>query len=260
MRFAIFFFLSCATAKPAPVPVPTQTHTVLAPEKKDLTHAALKSGKLSLFVTALAESDISGDFTTILAPTDDAFAVVAVERRAEVARHHVIAGRIDGAEAHAKDGRAIEVRREGEETFVDGVRVIARIEADNGVIWVINEALDPLAPPPDLKRALVRAGARSFAALLDQTNVLDGDGPFTVFAPLRTMVDLAASSAANAKNIRAFVMHHAARGRVVDLSKLTMVRALDGAELAIENGNVGGARVVRGPLPAQTGVVYVVDR
>lgn len=233
------------------MPRPEPVASVPPAQKKDLVASAIASGKLACFVDALQGTTIASG--TLFAPVDDACTKIDPQKRAKLARHHVIDGKVladfpnEGVDVPTMDG-SLFVRAEGGEIYVDDLRVLARIEADNGIIYALPEAIDPESPP-ELRARLERISP-SFAKLADESHVLEGPGPFTVFVP--ASLD-ALKPPIDAKKI---VSRHATRGRIAaaDLPKLKTLKMLAGADIAPSD-----LHVVRGPSNAKSGLVYVID-
>ncbi len=107
------------------------------------------------------------------------------------------------------------------------------------------------------------------AADLDEA--LQGDGPFTVFAPtdaafsrLPKGVLESLLKPENKDELAAILSYHVIPGRVMASDVKTMkVATVGGEELSIEAGKdgvtVGKARVVRTDLAAANGVIHVID-
>jgi uncharacterized surface protein with fasciclin (FAS1) repeats len=248
--------VACASTPPQPTPAVKLEPTTkpAPPKKKELVESALASGKLNLFVEALKGTAIESG--TFFAPTDDAFATIEPARRSKLALHHVVLGKVlretefppEGADIPTSDG-TISVRAEGGEMWVDDLRVIARIEAANGIIYAIGGVVDPAAPPD--VRARIQRMSPSFATLVQQSGLLDGPGPFTVFIPN----DAALGTLVPPIDPKKIVSRHASRGVIAsaDLPKLRTLRMLSGPDLATSS-----VHVLRGS-PAKNGMVYVID-
>jgi uncharacterized surface protein with fasciclin (FAS1) repeats len=98
---------------------------------------------------------------------------------------------------------------------------------------------------------------------------LQGDGPFTVFAP--TDAAFAALPAgtldallADTEALTAVLTHHVVAGKAMaaDVSGVTSVTTLQGGELAVstEDGvSIGEASVVTADIEAANGVIHVID-
>jgi uncharacterized surface protein with fasciclin (FAS1) repeats len=138
-------------------------------------------------------------------------------------------------------------------------------------------AQDAPVPPRSVDIVAVASGDPDFATLVaalsaaDLVTVLQGKGPFTVFAPNNaafaklppgTLDDLLKPE--NKKKLAAILKNHVASGKIMagDL-KDGSVKMLGGekVEVATDNGRVGfgGAKVLRADIPASNGVIHVID-
>jgi uncharacterized surface protein with fasciclin (FAS1) repeats len=124
----------------------------------------------------------------------------------------------------------------------------------------------------------VAAGNPEFSTLVAAikaaglTRTLNGDGPFTVFAPTNeafeklpkgTLEELLKPE--NKKKLAAILTYHVARGKVLaaDVVKLDKVETLQGQEAKVSVGKRGvkidGAKVVQTDIMAKNGVIHVID-
>lgn len=141
-----------------------------AAKAKTIISAAQKAGTFKTLLSALDAADLTstlsdpkGNFT-VFAPTDDAFKAVdknvltgllKPEKKKDLQRilkHHVVRGRMDARSVSTRkninplDGGAIKVRTEGSDVFLGDAQISQTdIEAENGVIHVINAVLMPKA-------------------------------------------------------------------------------------------------------------------
>ena len=133
------------------------------------------------------------------------------------------------------------------------------------------------APPPAADVVAVAAANPDFATLVaalsaaDLVAVLQGKGPFTVFAPNNaaftklppgTLDDLLKPE--NKKKLAGILKNHVTSGKVMAAGiKDGSVKMLGGdeVELAKENGSIGfgGAKVIQADIPAANGVIHVID-
>lgn len=104
------------------------------------------------------------------------------------------------------------------------------------------------------------------AGLVD---VLKGDGPFTVFAPIdEAFAALPAGTVeallADIPALTAILTYHVVPGAVMsgDLSDGMMAATVNGAELTVDLSNgvmIDGASVIAADIKASNGVIHVVD-
>ncbi len=129
---------------------------------------------------------------------------------------------------------------------------------------------------PDIVATAISAGqfstlvtAVKAAGLVD---VLQGDGPFTVFAPTDdafaklpagTLEDLLKPE--NKEKLKAVLTYHVVPGRVMakDVAAIESVKTVQGQSLqiSIENGTpmVDNAKIVATDIEARNGVIHVID-
>jgi len=164
-------------------------------------------------LAALAAADLTsaleaeGPFT-VFAPTDDVInawltaaglttdeLVADTEALTELLSYHVVPGKIFAADL--MDGQTAETLQGENLTFTvnaDGVSINAYVnvvtpdvEASNGVIHVIDQLLVPPSRlPVDIIETATEAGFETLLDAIDGaglTETLQGEGPFTVFAP-----------------------------------------------------------------------------
>ena len=138
-------------------------------------------------------------------------------------------------------------------------------------------AQEPVPPASAPNIVAVASSDADFSTLVsalraaDLVGALQGQGPFTVFAPNNAafaklppgaLEDLLKPE--NKKKLAAVLKNHVIKGKVMaDDVKNGVVRTLDGkqVEVAVENGKVGfgGAQVVATDINASNGVIHVID-
>lgn len=122
----------------------------------------------------------------------------------------------------------------------------------------------------------VAVGAGSFTTLVtalqaaDLVDTLNGEGPFTVFAPTDEAFAALPDGAlegllADPQQLAAVLTMHVVAGRVTaaDVVELSSVKTLQGASLDVDTSDgvsVGGALVIQADVPASNGVIHVIDR
>jgi uncharacterized surface protein with fasciclin (FAS1) repeats len=131
------------------------------------------------------------------------------------------------------------------------------------------------APSPDI--VAVASGDADFSTLVsalraaDLVTALQGEGPFTVFAPNNAafaklppgaLEDLLKPE--NKRKLSGILKNHVTKGKLmaagVKDGRLHMLNG-DNVEIAVENGNIGfgGAKVLRSDIFASNGVIHVID-
>jgi uncharacterized surface protein with fasciclin (FAS1) repeats len=122
----------------------------------------------------------------------------------------------------------------------------------------------------------VASDSGSFTTLIaalnaaDLTATLEGEGPFTVFAPTDEAFAALPEGAlenllANPDQLAKVLTLHVVAGRATaaDVVKLASVTTVEGASLDVDTTNgvtIGGANVVTADVEASNGVIHVIDR
>lgn len=157
----------------------------------------------------------------------------------------------------------------GGNAVTGGANVIATdIEASNGVIHVIDRVL----LPPDVADLTRYAGLTTLRTALESANLVDdleGEGPFTVFAPTNSAFE-ALSSLPSGDALERVLLNHVVSGRVtsdmVPPRASSLARNPYGANLTLLFATSSGVRVngrasvVVADVRATNGVVHVVDQ
>jgi uncharacterized surface protein with fasciclin (FAS1) repeats len=179
----------------------------------------------------------------------------------------------DGMTATTLLGKDIEISVSAEGVFINDAQVtVADLEADNGVVHVLDAVLiPPVITVVDIiessENHTTLATAIELAELRD---VLMGKGPFTVFAPTDdafaalpdgVLDELLADPTGALADI---LLYHVGYGKVMsgDLSDGQMITTLFGAnvEVTIDGGvYINDAMVTVADLEADNGVVHVID-
>ena len=135
--------------------------------KPDIVDTAVAAGSFNTLVTAVTAAELvetlkgKGPFT-VFAPTDEAFSaldsnllesLLKSENKGKLAgilTYHVLAGKVMSSEisgtieATTVNGQKLTIKKSYGNVFVNDAQVVtADIEADNGVIHVINKVLLP---------------------------------------------------------------------------------------------------------------------
>ena len=173
----------------------------------DIVDTAVALPGFSTLVDLVTAADLvdtlkgDGPFT-VFAPTDDALAKLPSDIveflganpdvLTTVLTYHVLPGKVNLADLPEGDvetvaGPPIHVTKKDGTTYINGNPVlVGNVNADNGIIHVIGDALVP--PIGDIiDVATTLPGFETLATLVTQAGLVDtlkGDGPFTVFAPV----------------------------------------------------------------------------
>jgi transforming growth factor-beta-induced protein len=264
---------------------------------KSIVEIAVDDDRFSTLVTALDAAGLvdtlsgEGPFT-VFAPTDDAFAKLpegTVESLLEntdalrdVLLYHVAPGKVMSSEvvklssADTALGAPLSISMMGDRVMINEAEVvIADIEASNGVIHVVDSVILPPADEPDIVSIAVDDGR--FTTLVtalkaaDLVGTLQGEGPFTVFAPTddafarlpEGTVDALLGDIPTLKNI---LLYHVVPGSVTssEVVKLNSAGTASGEMIKIQmNGNrvmLNDAEVIIVDIKASNGVIHVIDR
>ena len=183
---------------------------VVADDTQDIPTNAQNTGVHDSLVAALSHAGLvsalqaDGPFT-VFAPTDDAFAAAGIDLStfdtdeenatlSDILLYHVVSGSVaasdvtDGMSAEALNGDDISFTVSDGSVMVNGATVTtADVMASNGIIHVIDMVLMPPADLADIPTVAQGTGIHtSLVAAVVQAELLttlQGDGPFTVFAP-----------------------------------------------------------------------------
>jgi transforming growth factor-beta-induced protein len=260
----------------------------------NLVEVAAEAGIFSTLIVAAEAAGVvpvlaEGGPFTLFAPTDEAFAGIpasAIERLladpellTRVLTYHLVPGTLDaGAVTGATslttvNGASLSVRIEGGTAFVDDAAILQTdIQASNGIIHVIDGVLLP-EPVLDLvETALVADDFETLTTLVEAAGLigaLQGEGPFTVFAPTDAAFaaldeELVAALLADPELLASVLLYHVVEGAVLAeaVVGLTEVTTLSGETIAIsfdgETVRLNGVPVVATDVVASNGVIHVL--
>jgi transforming growth factor-beta-induced protein len=265
---------------------------------EDVTAIAIASPDHTILVEALTAADLVGTLQgdgpfTVFAPTNDAF-VAALnalglskeelfadkELLTDILLHHVVSGTVLSTDL--ANGEVATLNPDGADVTVDisnGVMIdnakvtAADLIAGNGVVHVIDAVLVPsyddvteIAINSDVHTILVEALTKA-----DLVGTLQGEGPFTVFAPTDdAFAKLLASNSSwdtlddiPVATLKSVLLNHVVNGKVLstDLANGTVTTLSPGSvTVDLSDGVKIDAANVTGPdLEAGNGVVHVID-
>ncbi len=271
---------------------------VSADEYDDIPTNATNSGVHDSLVAALAHADLvttlqgDGPFT-VFAPTDDAFAAAGIDLTTfdtdeenatltDILLYHVYSGAVNSADV--TDGLTVSMVNGDDATFTvtngtvmvgDATVTTADVTSSNGIIHIIDKVLMPPADLEDIPTIASGTGVHTaLVGALSQANLvttLQGDGPFTVFAPTDDAftaagIDLTTfdTDEENA-TLADILLYHVYSGAVnaadvTDGLTVTMVNG-DDASFTVTDGAVmvGDATVTTADVIASNGVIHVID-
>lgn len=278
-------------------------------ESQTIVDIAVQDGRFTTLVAALEAAGLvealqgEGHFT-VFAPTDDAFAALPEgaidalladnEALSEVLLYHVISGGVkaadvvslDGQEVETLSGESVKVMLDGESVMINEATVIITdIEGSNGVIHVIDAVLLPPADDmpmgeEEMSKTIVDIAVsdENFSTLVTALELagldeaLQGEGPFTVFAPTNDAFNALPEGAleglvADTEALTDVLLYHVAEGEAMAADVVELdgqkVETLLGQylDIAIEDETVlvDEAQVVVTDIKASNGVIHVID-
>jgi uncharacterized surface protein with fasciclin (FAS1) repeats len=269
----------------------------------DVVELAQATPNLSTLVTAIGAANLTttlkgpGPFT-VFAPTNTAFnalpdGVLAAlldkpEVLAEILQYHVVSGKVFSSDLSDGDvntllpDQTVEVDVNGASVTLNGSAMVstANIEGTNGVVHIIDEVLIPenfsafdiveiVMANDDFSTLETALG--KFPAIV---TALQGDGPFTVFAPTNAafekflMEDSRFATLADIPDavLEDVLQYHVIAGQEIYSSAIAAgdVPSLQGENITISlNGSTvvlnGNANVANADVPASNGVIHVID-
>ncbi|MGM0589017.1 MAG: fasciclin domain-containing protein [Bacteroidota bacterium] len=246
---------------------------------------SLEDAVVSADLVATLQTDTQDGYT-IFAPTNDAFDEVDLsgltqEELADILTYHVLPSAVLSGDLQSTqvvetvqgESLLIEVANSTVSITDNSGQTYEVVEADlqgtNGVMHIIDGVLNPA---PNIIDVATENG--SFSTLLaalddaDLTSVLEGAGPYTVFAPTDdafAALPAGTISGLTLEQLTEVLSYHVVSGSVMstDLSSEQAVEALDGGELFITvDGQVSIndiATVTTADVEASNGVIHVVD-
>ena len=265
----------------------------------DIATTAMSTGIHTSLVAALSASELvatlqgDGPFT-VFAPTDQAFADAGIDLAAfttdediatltDILLYHVYSGSVNAADV--TDGLTVAMVNGDDASFTvtdgtvmvgDATVVLADVPASNGVIHVIDKVLMPPADLVDIAAVAMSTGVHDslVAALVkaDLVSTLQGDGPFTVFAPTDQAfadagIDLDAfTTDEEIAALTDILLYHVYTAGAVNAAGVT-----DGMTVAMGNGDeasftvtdgtvmIGDATVTTADVMASNGVIHVLS-
>ena len=272
---------------------------------QSIVEIAVGNEDFSILVAALQKAELvdalsgEGPFT-VFAPTNDAFVKLLGElgitaeqlldhpQLADVLLYHVVAGNVlstdlsNGMQAATLGGEEITVDLSSGVKINESNVVTADVMATNGVIHIIDTVLVPssfvlnAADLPDtvVDIALSSSDFSMLVSLLqkaDLVSALQGEGPFTVFAPtnaafekLLSALDITASDLMAQPDLAKVLLYHVVFGKVMsgDLSDGLNAPTLNGESLIFDLSSgvkVNQSMVTAVDLESDNGVVHVID-
>lgn len=266
--------------------------------KGDIVDTAVAAGSFKTLAAALKAADLvdalkgKGPFT-VFAPTDEAFAALpagTVETLLKpenkgllqtILKYHVVSGNAPAKKvvgmtgATTLSGQRVDITIDGGKVMVDNANVIKTdVMATNGVIHVIDRVILPSTD--DIISTAVKAGSFNTLATALKTagliEALQGEGPFTVFAPTdEAFSKLPAGTVeallqpANRDKLVAILKYHVVSGRVfaADALGAQTAETLQGQRVrfGLQGGQlqVNGANILQADVDTTNGVIHIID-
>jgi len=302
---------ACAPAAPieAPIDVPEEAETSAEPEAmlKDIVDTAAADGRFQTLVAGVQAAELTetlkgeGPFT-VFAPTDDAFAKLPAgtldellkpenkQALTDILLYHVVSGNVMASDVVNLDststvlGKDVAIKVENGKVFINDAEVIITdIETSNGTIHVIDSVI---LPPADEEAMMEEKTIVDIAVADDRFNTLvaavtaadlvdtlNGEGPFTVFAPtddaFAALPDGTLDSLLlpeNKQQLTDILLFHVASGKVMasDVVGLSSAPTVLGQDITIkvEDGKVflnDTVQVIITDIEASNGVIHVID-
>ncbi len=271
-------------------------------ESQTIVDIASDDDQFSTLVTALQRTNLvatlegAGPFT-VFAPTNDAFSQLGVDLATisdadltNILLYHVLGGSIAStdlgegqtyastASTAGPDGTALSVliERQGNSVYINGdINVTtANVNASNGIIHIVDKVMQPL---DIVGHAVANENFTSLVSALssapgDLVNVLGGEGPFTVFAPVNSAFDAISDVVATLtpEQLATVLTYHVIAGANVlssDLSDEMAVMTVAGQEFTVDlDSNAAiidqsGAttQIIFTDVQATNGVIHVIE-
>ena len=276
------------------VPELTQSNTVVDIIVNSEVHTVLEDAVVAAGLVDALNGE--GPFT-VFAPTDDAFTallaalgftaeeLLAYPGLTDVLLYHVVGAQAlstdlsDGQEITTLLDEDVQVTITADGVFINQAQVIvADLEADNGVVHVIDAVLVPEMEelPETVVDIIVESEVHTLLELAvgaaGLVDALSGEGPFTVFAPtddavvaLTEALGITADDLLALPNLGEILQYHVVAGEAFsdDLEDGQMITTLLGQDVTVSIDDAGvminEAMVIIADLEAENGVVHVID-
>jgi uncharacterized surface protein with fasciclin (FAS1) repeats len=275
------------------------TAVVKVQEEKDIVDTAVGAGSFTTLVAAVKAAGLvetlkgDGPFT-VFAPSDAAFGKLPAgtvqdllkpenkDQLVAILTYHVVPGKVTAAEvvklkgAKTVQGQSVEIKVNNGKVSVDGANVVTTdINCSNGVIHVIDSVILPKKLPNIVETAVKAGSFKTLAAALEAAGLIDalnGDGPFTVFAPTDEAFAKLPSGTVenllkpeNKDDLIKILTYHVVAGSVMaaDVVKLKSAKTLQGSDISVKvtdgKVSINDANVVKTDIECSNGVIHVID-
>ena len=228
---------------------------------------------------------------TLFAPTDQAFADAGIDLAAldtiegkaaltDILLYHVVSGEVPSSavtecmSATAVNGQTLAFTVDDGVMVNDATVTLADVGTSNGVIHVIDKVLSPTDAPNNIPRTAQCTGIHdSLVAAVIQAELLEtlqGEGPFTLFAPTDQAfadagIDLAALNTPEGKaTLTDILLYHVYIGTISPTEitqgmQLQMVNG-DNTTFSLMDADVNGANITIPSVMTSNGIIHVIDQ
>ena len=283
-------------------------HPQPAPDPTTIVDVAVADGRFTTLVAALQAADLVGTLDdenaefTVFAPTDDAFNLLGqdaidslladTETLTDILTYHVLVGEVDASHAISLVGSTVEMVNgdsiglslDNEDLLINtSTVIITDVEADNGIIHVIDAVLIPPAkkgePSMDiLETAVANGNFTTLVATLQATGLdaalSDDSVNYTVFAPTDAafaMIDPATIDIllANTDVLSNILLQHVVDAEINSVTAYSLngasAETLSGANIPVlinsetDTLTFGGATIITKDIYTSNGIIHVID-
>ncbi len=277
---------------------------VLVPEAlkpNTIADIAMAGSEFSILVEALMKADLVGAVSdreaelTVFAPTNDAFTAllsdlgasslddIPVETLTNILLYHVIGSKAMSTDLASgyfptlstfSDNNISMYIEVGDGVTINGGTMVtaADIEADNGVIHVVDKVI---LPPSVVDIAIANENFSTLVSAVVKAGLVDAlsaEGPFTVFAPTNAafdalFADLGVSGIADltAEQLTPILMYHVVSGNVLStaLTDGEVPTLKEGSNITVDLSSgvmINESKVIAADVQGANGVVHVIDK
>jgi transforming growth factor-beta-induced protein len=262
---------------------------------------AVANSEFSILVEALMKADLVGAVAdseaelTVFAPTNDAFVALLSELGAtslddvpvgtltDILLYHVIGSKAMSTDLASgyfptlstfSDNNLSMYIEVGEGVTINGNTMVtaADIEADNGVIHVVDKVI---LPPSVVDIAIANENFSTLVSAVVKAGLVDalsGEGPFTVFAPTNAAFDalfaelgIAGIDDLTAEELTPILLYHVVSGNVLstDLANGEVPTLKEGSSITVDLSSgvmINESNVVAADVQGANGVIHVIDK
>ncbi|MEJ6562898.1 MAG: fasciclin domain-containing protein, partial [Euryarchaeota archaeon] len=264
---------------------------------RDIPRTAQCTGVHDSLVAGVVQAELletlqgTGPFT-LFAPTDQAFTDAGIDLASldtpegkaaltDILLYHVVSGEVpssavtDCMSATAVNGQPLAFTVGTTVMVNDATVTTADVATSNGVIHIIDKVLTPSASPNDIPRTAQCTGIHnalvSAVVQAELLTTLQGDGPFTLFAPtdqafIDAGIDLASLDTPEGKAaLTDILLYHVIAGEVPSsaVTECLTATTVNGNPISFTVGDgvmVNDASVTLADVNTSNGVIHVIDK